>query len=171
MIPLKKMELNNNEDTAIVFDLKINKNLPMKKISVLFTTLFFLIISINCSSQKMNQDNLKRQWMLVSFKNFEKSFLVKNKAQLDMSSAKTKDNYSIFMGCNNMFVVANFEKNGTVKFGDMGTTMKYCEGNMKLEKEFSAALANMNSYKIEGHQLTLSDKEGNKMIFVAADWD
>ena len=42
---------------------------------------------------------------------------------------------------------------------------------MKLEEKFGEDLPNMNRYKIEGHFLTFSNADGDKMKFVVADWD
>jgi heat shock protein HslJ len=49
--------------------------------------------------------------------------------------------------------------------------MMFCEDKMDLESAFGKALPTMNSYKVEGHYLTLSDENGDEMKFVAADWD
>ena len=75
------------------------------------------------------------------------------------------------MGCNKMFLTATFYSNGTVKFSDIGSTMMYCEGNMDLETAFAKSLPTMTKYQIDGHHLTLINDKGEKMKFVAADWD
>ena len=130
------------------------------------------MVSQSCVSQKLSSGEFQRQWMLVKYKDYSRDFLVENKAQLDLSARKTNPNqYSAFMGCNQMFTTAEFYKNGTVKFSDVGSTMMYCEGKMQLESDFGKDLPKLTKYKIDGHQLTLSDGKGLEMKFIAADWD
>lgn len=130
-----------------------------------------LLTTQSCGTAALNPD-LQRQWMLTSFENYPREFLVKNHAQLDLSSTKSPaGQYRAFMGCNQMFVNAAFKKNGTVKFSDMGSTMMYCENNMALEQDFAKALPEMTRYEVDGHHLTLSNENGKTMKFVAADWD
>ena len=74
------------------------------------------------------------------------------------------------MGCNGMFFSYKIKNNHQVEFSQIGSTMMYCDGRMKLEDSFGKQLPNMNQYKIEGHFLTLSDGK-SIMKFVAADWD
>lgn len=91
---------------------------------------------------------------------------------MDLSQTKSPKNlWKAKMGCNQMFFEADFKANGTVKFSDVGSTMMYCENNMKLEDAFGKALPLMTKYEIDGHHLTLTDTKGNQMKFVAADWD
>ena len=134
--------------------------------------LFFVFNMTTCSSQKLDPETYQRQWMLVSFKKYTRDFLVKNKAYLDISPTKSAPNqYRAYMGCNNISIKGEFKKDGTVKFGDFMSTYMYCEDNQGLEKTFIYELSKMSKFKIDGHQLTLSDGKGNEMKFVAADWD
>jgi len=133
-----------------------------------------IIIFITCSSAKNNNSetqNIHRKWMMTEYKNFTKEELVKLNAYIDLSeNPVVKNKYGAKMGCNNMFFTAEF-KNGKAKFSQIGSTMMYCEGRMKLEEAFGKDLPEMNTYKIEGHFLILSDGKENRMKFVAADWD
>ena len=47
----------------------------------------------------------------------------------------------------------------------------FCNENMNLETEFVKILPAITMYKVEGHRLTLSNKNGVILKFVAADWD
>lgn len=144
----------------------------MKKLPLVLFGVALLMVFQSCVSQKLSSGEFQRQWMLVSFKDYSRDFLVENKAQMDLSPTKSPANqYSASMGCNNMFFNAEFFKNGTVKFSDVGSTMMYCEGKMQLESDFGKFLPSMTKYKIDGHHLTLSDGKGNEMKFNAADWD
>lgn len=110
--------------------------------------------------------------MLVEFKNFSKDFLVKNKANLDLSATKSpKNQYNAFMGCNRMFMTADFQAGGRAEFSKVNSTMMLCQENMELEMAFATELPKMKHYKIDGHFLTLSAENGEKMKFIAADWD
>ncbi len=110
--------------------------------------------------------------MLVAFQDYSKAFLIENKAQLDLTSNESSRNQkSAFMGCNQIFLNVEFRANQKVEFSNIGATEMHCEENKNLEKEFSKDLLKMKSYKVEGHFLTLYDKDGNTMKFVAADWD
>lgn len=144
----------------------------MKKIILGFTAIFALLLLANCATQNKVSTNVNRQWMLVEFQNFSKDLMVKNNANLDLTGW-TEENLrlSAKMGCNGMFGTANFKENKMVEFSQIGSTMMYCDKNMELEAAFGKALPMMKNYSIDGHFLTLTDSDGNKMKFVAADWD
>ena len=115
--------------------------------------------------------NLHKKWMLVEYKDFTKEELVKLEANIDLTkNSELPNRYTAKMGCNGMFFTAEFN-NGKAKFSGVGSTMMYCDGRMKLEEAFGKALPNMTEYKIEGHFLTLSNPNGDKMKFVEQDWD
>lgn len=145
----------------------------MKKIVLGFAAVFVLLLLANCTTQTRVPEHLKREWMLVEFQNFSKDLMVKNKAHLNLSTInhETPGRFSAKMGCNNMFGQATFNTDGTVKFSGVASTMMYCDKNMELEAAFGKELPNMVKYKIDGHQLTLTDANGKQMKFVAADWD
>lgn len=141
----------------------------LKSAFLLLSTLLFLN---NCASLKLEMSFYQREWTLIKFKNYSKEFLVEKKAHLNLfPKHESKNQHTAFMGCNQIFFNAEFNKNGKVKFSDIGRSLMYCKNEMKLENKFAEALPNMKNYKIEGHFLTLSDEEGNAMKFVAADWD
>ena len=144
----------------------------MKNILKAFLLIIASFFMANCSSQKLARENWQRQWMLISFKDFSRDLMIKNRANLDLSATKSPQNqFSANMGCNGMFFTVEFKNNGTVKFSEVGSTMMYCEGNMDLETAFAKSLPTMTKYQIDGHHLTLTNDKGEKMKFVAADWD
>ena len=143
----------------------------MKKFLLGFTAVFALLFLSICTSMLTSKNEVKKEWMLVEFQNFSKEMMTKNKATLDLTGKDAPSKFTANMGCNNMFGNSTFSSNGTVKFSDVGMTMMYCDKGMDLESAFSKALPMMTKYSIEGHFLTLSDSNGNKMKFVAADWD
>lgn len=141
----------------------------MKKVLLFPLFLLALFFIKSCAAQNAN---LNRQWMLIEFKNFSKEELTANKANIDFSPTKNNSNqYGAFTGCNRMFFTAKWINGGKIEFSGIGSTMMYCEKSMKLESEFGTALPKITHYKVDGHYLILSDDEGNKMKFVAADWD
>lgn len=144
----------------------------MKKLFVAFTALVTIVLLANCTALNKSTVNVKRQWMLVEFQNFSKDLMVKNKANLDFTNWTPENpKFSAKMGCNGMFGTVNFKENQMVQFSQIGSTMMYCDKNMELESALGKALPMMKNYSIDGHFLTLSDSDGNKMKFVAADWD
>lgn len=144
----------------------------MKKILFGFAAAIAMLFLANCATKISTQENVKRQWMLVEFQNFSKDLMVKNNANLDLSSwSEENTKFTAKMGCNGMFGTANFKENKIVEFSQIGSTMMYCDKNMELEAAFGKALPMMKNYSIDGHFLTLTDSDGNKMKFVAADWD
>lgn len=135
--------------------------------------IILLIAFLNrCGLNYVEKENLARQWMITEFNGYTKDFLVKSGGYIDFSPTKTNPNqYGAYMGCNQMFLNAEFLSEREVKFSNIGGTEMYCEETMKLEQDFVQKLPEMKAYKVEGHFLTLSDGKGNTMKFVAADWD
>lgn len=144
----------------------------MRKILLSVFAVLLLSLIFNCSTAQVKSPPIQREWMLVSFGNFTKNELVKDKAGINLTAAQEngKIRGNAFMGCNNMFFTSAFKNNGKVEISGVGGTMKACQ-NMELETEFSKSFQNMTKYSVEGHFLTLSDDHGNSMKFVAADWD
>ena len=136
----------------------------MKTFFLLLITLF----TISCNSKKeITSQNLKRVWMLTEFVTFTKEILMKEKAYLDLTKA---DNASANMGCNNLGFPYVVKSNNKIEFRDGFATRMACE-DMLLEYEFSKALPKMTNYSVAGHRLTLTNEKGDKMVFVAQDWD
>lgn len=144
----------------------------MKKILLSIFAILLLGAVVSCSSVPEKNPALQRQWMLISFKNFSKEELVKNKAEINLTGTmeKGKIRGGANMGCNNIFFTSEFKSGGKVKISGVGSTLKACQ-NMELETAFSEKFDKMTNYSIEGHFLTLSDDSGDSMKFVAADWD
>ncbi|WP_395053062.1 META domain-containing protein [Flavobacterium sp.] len=133
--------------------------------------ILFSIITFSCNSKKEVSEtptqNINRVWMLTEFKNFEKQFLVASKAQLNLTNSKTA---TANMGCNGISSKYIIKSNSEITFSDGMRTEMAC-GEMKLEDNFLEILPKINSFKIEVHKLTLTSKDGQKMIFAAQDWD
>lgn len=136
---------------------------------MIISTLFFVI---NCTPQKIQTENINREWMLVEFQNFNKDLMIKNNAKLDLSkTTNSAPRFTATMGCNGIFGQATFKANGKVVFSAIGSTEMFCAENMNLETEFVKVLPTITTYKVEGHRLTLSKKDGTRLKFVASDWD
>lgn len=75
------------------------------------------------------------------------------------------------MGCNSIFFSVKLKNNHRIHFSGVGSTMMYCDGNMKLEENFGKLLPTITKYQVKGHFLTLKNKNGQTMKFVAEDWD
>lgn len=134
----------------------------MKKI-FFSTVVFSLLLTFTSQAQ-----NLKREWMLVSFNNYSKEFLTKNKAKLDLRNPKL---VPLFMGCNSISISVEVLKHHKLKFKNGIRTEMFCENAMQLEDDFLKDIELYQSYSIKGHSLTLKTPKGKKMIFIASDWD
>lgn len=132
----------------------------------------FISTTLNsCSSQK-TMTNYKRQWMLITFKDYTKEFLTEKKATLNLSPIEGENNSesgTAYMGCNTMRLKAKFSNDGKVSFSDMISTRMFCPGN--LESDFSTVIGKITHYKIQGHFLYLYNEKEQQMKFIAADWD
>ena len=113
--------------------------------------------------------SLKRKWMLVEFQGFTKEELIQKKAYLDLTHLDKGGGAK--MGCNSIFFSVKLKNNHRINFSGVGSTMMYCEGNMKLEENFGKLLPSITKYQVKGHFLTLKNKNGQTMKFVAEDWD
>ena len=140
----------------------------MKKLTFI---ILFSIITLSCNSKKEVKEiptqNINRVWMLTQFENFEKQFLINAKAQLDLTAS---DNALANMGCNGISFKYNLKSNSQIIFTEGIRTEMAC-GDMKLEDDFLEILPKISYFIIEGHKLVLTSKDGEKMIFVAQDWD
>ena len=113
--------------------------------------------------------SLKRKWMLVEFQGFTKEELIQKKAYLDLTHLDKGGGAK--MGCNSIFFSVKSKNNHRINFSGVGSTMMYCDGNMKLEENFGKLLPTITKYQVKGHFLTLKNKNGQTMKFVAEDWD
>lgn len=155
-------------------DKRLGKVQSMKFLQSIGILSLILLFTVSCKSSKnpmSGMQNLHKKWMLVEYKDFTKEELVKLEANIDLTkNAESPNRYTAKMGCNGMFFTAEF-KNGKAKFSEVGSTMMYCDGRMKLEELFGKEFPTLNQYKVEGHFLALSNENGGRMKFVAADWD
>ena len=113
--------------------------------------------------------SLKRKWMLVEFQGFTKEELIQKKAYLDLTHLDKGGGAK--MGCNSIFFSVKLKNNHRINFSGVGSTMMYCDGNVKLEENFGKLLPTITKYQVKGHFLTLKNKNGETMKFVAEDWD
>mgnify|MGYP003472734521 FL=1 len=138
-------------------------------------TRFFIISLLSISFFMMSfapqkeVSSLKRKWMLVEFQGFTKEELIQKKAYLDLTHLDKGGGAK--MGCNSIFFSVNLKNNHRIHFSGVGSTMMYCDGNMKLEENFGKLLPTITKYQVKGHFLTLKNKNGQTMKFVAEDWD
>ncbi|VFB04377.1 META domain [Chryseobacterium taihuense] len=129
-------------------------------------------LCIGCASVNGTEQHIHRQWMLVSYKDFPKEDLMNSKAEINLTkiSDAGKIAGTAFMGCNRMFFNAEIKSKKRIEISGLGSTLMACE-KMELESQFSKDFEKMKNFVIEGHFLTLYDEKGNKIKFVAADWD
>ena len=144
----------------------------MKRIFPIFIMFLCFGLCLNCPSVKVTEQNIHRQWMLISYKDFSKEELTNSKAEINLTkiSDANKITGTAFMGCNRMFFNAEIKSKKRIEISGLGSTLMACE-KMELESQFSRDFEKMQNFVIEGHFLTLYDEKGNKMKFIAADWD
>lgn len=151
---------------------EINRKLMMKSRFRHFMLTAGLLLLINCSPQIARFTDIQREWMLVEFKDFSKDLMVKSKAKLDLSKTTTSDRqFTANMGCNLITGKVKLNQQGEITFYQMGNTDMFCKESMNLETDFIKILPTITMYKVEGHRLTLTNKNGAVLKFVAADWD
>jgi len=130
------------------------------KIKFLSLILFALIMS--CKSQKVSYENSES----LNSGNYAVTALgdedISNK-NLSLNIDLTKDIISGYSGCNNFTAELTTEEN-SLKTGDAGVTMRYCDGDMDLERKFLGNLRKIDSYKLENGVLTLIGKDGETLI-------
>ena len=155
-------------------DKRLGKVQSMKFLQSIGVLSLILLLAVSCKSSNNSisgMQNLHKKWMLVEYKDFTKEELVRLEAHIDLTkNAESPNHYTAKMGCNGMFFTAEFNK-GIAKISDVGSTMMFCDGKMKLEQSFGKYFPTLNQFKIEGHFLTLSNANGEKMKFVETDWD
>ena len=138
-------------------------------------TRFFIINLLSISfflmsfAPQKEISSLKRKWMLIEFQGFTKEELIEKKAYLDLTQLEKGGGAK--MGCNSIFFSVKLKNNHRIHFSGVGSTMMYCDGNMKLEENFGKLLPTITKYQVKGHFLTLKNKNGQTMKFVAEDWD
>lgn len=144
----------------------------MKNILSFLFAFFILVLVVNCSAVKPNNQHYQREWMMVSFDGFTKEQLVKNKAEINLTEPPKngKIRGTAMMGCNRMFFTLEFKSKGKVKISGLGSTLMACR-EMEIEDKFTKVFEKMTRYEINGHFLSLYDEKGAQMKFVAADWD
>ena len=118
-------------------------------------TRFFIISLLSISFFMMSfapqkeVSSLKRKWMLVEFQGFTKEELIQKKAYLDLTHLEKGGGAK--MGCNSIFFSVKLKNNHRIHFSGVGSTMMYCDGNMKLEENFGKLLPTITKYQVKGH--------------------
>lgn len=74
----------------------------------------------------------------------------------------SKNSFSTTTDCNNGFGSFNVEGNN-ISFGDIASTMMYCEGSF--EGTYFEMLSNASTYTLQDDQLTLKLSDGRTMVF------
>jgi heat shock protein HslJ len=73
------------------------------------------------------------------------------------------------MGCNNLsfgYIIGN----DTITFSKGIATRMFCQ-DMSLENDFTKDISLFNKFRVDGHKLILTSNEGEKIEFIAQDWD
>jgi len=144
----------------------------MKRILPVITLMVLMMSATGCTTTQNLNTGLQRKWMLISMKEFSKDELMHAQATVDLTSKDGKvSGYTAFMGCNNLSFRLNEKTGNKVSVSRVSGTKMFCPNHLDLENQFISLFPTMNSYSVEGHFLTLTNNNGDKMKFVAADWD
>jgi heat shock protein HslJ len=127
-----------------------------------------ILLMTNCKTTKTFPENLNRKWMLIELEDFAKNELMRNNANLDLTN---KNHYIAHLGCNEIKMKVEIKNSTRISFSEISRPQKFCENSMKLEESFLSIAPKINQYKVKGHFLSLTTKQGEKIKFVAADWD
>lgn len=127
-----------------------------------FLSLILLVLVMSCKSQKVNYENsepLKSGNYAVTTLTDEN--IAGKEVSLNIDLAK--DIISGYSGCNNFTAELTTDKN-SLKTGDAGVTMRYCDDSMDLERKFLANLRKVDSYTLEDGVLTLIGEDGKTLM-------
>jgi heat shock protein HslJ len=113
----------------------------------------------------MQPHTLQSDWSLVTFRDFTRGYLQDKQPNLNLKDI----NYAhAYLGCNGKGIPYTISSDSTIVFStDITTTYRHCD-DMRLEREFVAVITTITSYKIVGNFLILSNAEGERMVFEAA---
>ena len=145
----------------------------MKFLSSILYFIFLLSISLSCTAKKElpSKSILQKQWMLIEFQQFSKNEFINKKAQLDWQKPTENHKYFAKIGCMNLEFKLKLKDTSSLTISKITKLPNNCEPKDLLESTFLSSLPTMKHYIIEGHFLTLSNNKGEKMKFVASDWD
>lgn len=145
----------------------------MKFLSTIFYAILLISVGLSCTANNRSQSELKleKQWMLVEFQDFSKQEFIKNNAQMSGQKANSGYKYSANIGCGDIEFNIKFKDASRLAISKITKVSNTCERNNVLENAFIKSLPTMTQYTVEGHFLTLKNSKGEKMKFVAADWD
>lgn len=104
----------------------------------------------------------------LKFKDYKKDFLVEKNAFLNLTDVERA---SSKMGCNSLSFSYLMKDGTSIEFSQGIATKMFCQGSMQLEDDFLKTIQKVKNFKVEGHFLTLTSSNGEKMVFVAQDWD
>lgn len=140
----------------------------MKFKFLLVNLLAFILLTLNFTLPQ-RIDPLKRKWMLVSFNEFSKEYLIQQNAYLDLSSQNNL--FEANFGCHKAILKAKRKKNKSLKLYRINSKTNSCTQGKNLETVFLHFISNEIKYEVEGHFLTLKNKKGMEMKLIAEDWD
>ena len=119
-----------------------------------------------CKNVEIPQHLYQRSWKLVEIRGFDKETLIKNNVTLNLE----KNGNIASSGCLTKRVKVKWLSRERIKIQGFYDISKDCRVS-NLDQYFMTTLQNVKFYHLDGHSLTLSSKDGQKIKFVAADWD
>ena len=105
---------------------------------------------------------IRQAWRLTELSGFKGEI----PANAKMDWTKLPNAYA-YMGCNHMNFHAQASKSGSLKLGEMTSTVMLCENN-QLEDAFTIAMKRVSRYEVNGQTLILHGKNGVQIKFTPA---
>ncbi|TPH16399.1 META domain-containing protein [Litorilituus lipolyticus] len=138
----------------------------MKLCKVFITSILAIVMLSNCSANQSeksppieHQKALIGQWQVITIKN--QNVIAQHSATLMFADDNTLMGTT---GCNN-FRTSFTQENSKLTITMAATTRKMCPGKlMAQESSFLQELPNIAHFKLNEHQLTLFNREGNTVI-------
>jgi|SRR5690625_336297 len=127
-----------------------------------FLSILLLSFLVSCKSQKINYDKSdaleagKYQVTTINGKEIDAK-------DVSLNFDLEENILSGYSGCNNFSSGLKLDKH-SLQSGDARATLRYCEGNMEIERDLLKNLRNVDSYTLINGELTLYNKEGKSLI-------
>ncbi len=167
--------------------MKLHQSNGMRSISIGVLTIVFLLNMVIVSAT--NEENETHPYLNASNTVNPALFGVWNVTQItaengtplaDVTGADIFVNFTetnrIFgkSGCNRFFgtynvTSGNLSTGYEINVSSLGSTMMYCVNNMETEQIFLKTLESAKIYTIEEQKLSLSDDEGNSLLFIRSE--
>ncbi len=132
----------------------------MKFKFLLVNLLAFILLTLNFTLPQ-RIDPLKRKWMLVSFNEFSKEYLIQQNAYLDLSSQNNL--FEANFGCHKTILKVKRKKNKSLRLYKINSKTNSCTQGKNLETAFLHFISNEIKYEGAFFDLKKQKRDGNEI--------